>query len=398
MMNPQNNASNSSISEINSETNTTITNFDELEIEPNLLRGIFGYGFENPSPIQGLAIQPMVEKRNLIAQAQSGTGKTGAFTIGSLSRVDTESKTTQVLILSPTRELTGQIADVVSKIGSMMPGLIVKTIVGGTDIREDARTMQNNVPHVIVGCPGRVYDMIRRQHINLNQLKLIVMDEADEMLSVGFEDQVYNIFQNLPETAQVALFSATLPPNILQLSARFMKNPVNISVAPEKLTLDGIKQYYVLIENDQHKYDTLKDLYQSISVAQCIIYANTVGRVILLYDAMMKDQFPVCCIHGKMERDEREKAFNDFKTGHSRVLISSDITARGIDVQQVNMVINFDVPTDTHIYLHRIGRSGRWGRKGTAINLIMKRDELLLRDIETYYSCQISELTNDSLN
>ena len=374
-----------------------IKSFDELEISPQLLRGIFGYGFETPSRIQSTAINPMIEKRNLIAQAQSGTGKTGAFSIGALSRVDATLAETQILILSPTRELAIQIADVVTKIGAMMTGLHVKTIIGGTAIRDDARDMQRTIPHVIVGCPGRVFDMIRRKYIELNQLRLIVLDEADEMLSTGFEEQIYNIFQMIPETATVSLFSATLPPDILRISARFMKDPVTISVAADKLSLDGIKQYYVAVENDPQKYETLKDLYQNISMAQCIIYCNSVQRVCTLYDAMMGDQFPACCIHGKMDRGEREQAFNQFKSGESRVLISSDITARGIDVQQVNMVINFDVPANVHNYLHRIGRSGRWGRKGTAINLVTKRDKCLVEDIETYYCCQIDPLTEEVL-
>ncbi len=376
----------------------SIQNFDELDIPCDLLRGIFGYGFESPSPIQSTAILPIIAKRNLIAQAQSGTGKTGAFTVGCLALIDLKIKQTQVLILSPTRELAGQIAEVVIKIGAMMSGLHVKTIIGGTHIRDDALNLKNMVPHVIVGCPGRVHDMIGRKYINLVGLKLIILDEADEMLSIGFEDQVYNIFQCLPESAQVALFSATLPPNILRLSEKFMHDPVNISVAPEKLSLDGIKQNYVLVHDDQQKYDTIKDLYQNISMAQCIIYCNTVSRVTHLYEAMTNDSFPVCCIHGKQEKADRDKAFQAFKCGECRVLISSDITARGIDVQQVNMVINFDVPSNMQTYLHRIGRSGRWGRKGTAINLATKRDKFLLEDLEGYYCCQIGELTDELLN
>ena len=379
------------------EEHEAIKSFDDLDISPNLLRGIFSYGFETPSLIQSTAIKPMIEKRNLIAQAQSGTGKTGAFSIGALSRVDTSVKETQILILSPTRELAGQSADVITKIGSMMPELHVKTIVGGTASRDDARDVQHTVPHVIVGCPGRVFDMIRRKYISVDHLQLMVLDEADEMLSTGFEEQIYNIFQLIPEAATVSLFSATLPPDISRISSQFMKDPVTITVAADKLSLDGIKQYYVAVDNDRQKYETLKDLYQNISMAQCIIYCNSVQRVCTLYDAMTGDQFPACCIHGKMDKADREHAFNQFKSGESRVLISSDVTARGIDVQQVNMVINFDVPSNVHNYLHRIGRSGRWGRKGTAINLIVGRDKYLVEDIEAYYCCQIDALTEEVL-
>ena len=233
------------------EEHEAIKSFDDLDISPNLLRGIFSYGFETPSLIQSTAIKPMIEKRNLIAQAQSGTGKTGAFSIGALSRVDTSVKETQILILSPTRELAGQSADVITKIGSMMPELHVKTIVGGTAIRDDARDVQHTVPHVIVGCPGRVFDMIRRKYISVEHLQLMVLDEADEMLSTGFEEQIYNIFQLIPEAATVSLFSATLPPDISRISSQFMKDPVTITVAADKLSLDGIKQYYVAVDNDR---------------------------------------------------------------------------------------------------------------------------------------------------
>jgi len=218
------------------------------------------------------------------------------------------------------------------------------------------------------------------------------LDEADEMLSSGFKDQVYNIFQHLGKNTQIALFSATLPPNIYNITSKFMRNPVRISVAAERLTLDGIKQYYVAVDDDRQKYMTLKDLYRFISVSQCIIYCNSIKRVSDLCDAMKEDNFPVCCIHSSMDKAEREKSFNDFRSGGARVMISSNVTARGIDIQQVSVVINFDLPKDMHTYIHRIGRSGRWGRKGTGINFITRRDTSKIREIEQYYNCQIDEL------
>ena len=378
-------------------THPTIKSFDELDISTELLRGIYGYGFEIPSEIQSTAILPMVEKKNLIAQAQSGTGKTGAFTIGALSRVDPEISETQVLLLAPTRELAQQSANVVSKIGAMIPDLHVKLLIGGNALRDDLREIERTLPHVVVGTPGRIFDVIRRRYLELTGLRLIVLDEADEMLSFGFEEQIQNIFQMMPTDTTIALFSATMPPNIIRISNQFMKDPVSIRVALDKLSLDGIKQFHVELENDHQKYATLMDLYQNISVAQCIIYCNSVQRVDTLAVAMRKDSFPVSCIHGRMNRQEREEAFQAFKNGESRVLISSDITARGIDVQQVNMVINFDVPTNMHNYLHRIGRSGRWGRKGTAINFATKRDMHLIHDIEKYYTCKIEALTEEAL-
>lgn len=369
-----------------------INSWDELNISHDLLRGIYSYGFEKPSPIQSKAIKPIIEGRDIIAQAQSGTGKTATFSIGALSRVDLNDKNNQVLILSPTHELTKQTAKVIRSLATMMPGLRIQTMIGGSSIEGDAEFMYGAPPHIIVGCPGRVYDMIKRRHINANKLKLVIIDEADEMLSQGFKDQIYNIFQNFNNDIQVALFSATLPQNIYTITDQFMRDPVKISVAAEMLTLDGIKQYFVALNDDVEKYATLKDIYQSISLSQCIIYCNSVKRVADLYDAMTEDHFPVCCIHSSMEKGEREASLDQFRAGSARVLISSNVTARGIDVQQVNTVINFDLPRDAHTYLHRIGRSGRWGRKGTGINFITKRDTQTIRDIESYYKTQIDEL------
>jgi len=371
------------------------TTWDELELNNDLLRGIYAHGFEKPSPIQSKAIYPILQGVDLIAQAQSGTGKTGSFTIGALSKVVISENSNQILIMVPTHELAHQITTVITGLSSMMYGIRIKTIVGGSSIDDDADEMRKNPPHVIVGCPGRVYDMVRRRHINANKLKLVILDEADEMLSSGFKEQVYNVFKYLNKNVQIALFSATLPNNIFQITNKFMRNPVKICVKAESLTLEGIKQYFIAINDDREKYLTLKDLYQHISVSQCIIYANSVKRVIDLYEAMKEDQFPVCCLHSNMDKAEREKVFKEFRSGSSRVLISSNVTSRGIDIQQVAVVINFDLPRDIHNYLHRIGRSGRWGRKGTGINLITRRDIQKLKEIEQYYNTQIEELPSE---
>jgi translation initiation factor 4A len=373
----------------------TFSSWDELDIDPSILRGIYAYGFEKPSPIQSKAIIPITKGLDIIAQAQSGTGKTAAFTVGALSRVNVAENYTQVLIMSPTHELTRQISAVIQGLSSMMNGIRIKTIIGGSSINEDIDSMKTNPPHIIVGCPGRVYDMIKRKHISGNKLKLVILDEADEMLSSGFKEQVYNVFQHLNAEVQIALFSATLPNNILQITTKFMRNPVKICVKTESLTLEGISQYYVALDDDRQKYMTLKDLYQFISLSQCIIYCNSVKRVCDLYEAMKEDSFPVCCIHSNMDKMEREKSFAEFRNGSARVLISSNVTARGIDIQQVSVVINFDLPKDIHTYLHRIGRSGRWGRKGNGINLITRRDIYKMKEIETYYATHIQELPSN---
>ena len=365
---------------------------DVDEISPDLLRGIYAYGFEKPSHIQQKSILSIIQKRDVIAQAQSGTGKTGAFTVAALQSIDVTKAKTQVLILAPTRELAKQIYDVISSIGSMMTGLTLRLLVGGTSTADDASDLRKSAPHIIVGCPGRVFDMIRRNHIQGSHVNMLVLDEADEMLSAGFNDQIYNIFQFMPSDIQVILFSATMPPELYTLTEKFMRTPVNIQVKADQLTLEGIQQHYVALDDDIQKYLTLKDLFKTISVSQCIIFCNSTKRVADLHEAMHFDGFPVCCIHSGMEKGERDKAYQDFKAGVHRVLISSNVTARGIDIQQVSTVINFDMPQDVHIYLHRIGRSGRWGRKGVGINFVTRRDMRIKKEIEVYYGTIITEL------
>ena len=370
-----------------------IDNWDDLEnIQHNVLRGIYGYGFEKPSPIQQKAIQPMIDGHDIIAQAQSGTGKTGVFSIGALNHVNISLNTTQIIILSPTRELSKQTQGVVESLGEFIKGLRTQLLIGGTSTDEDIRLLKNETPHIVIGCPGRTHDMMRRKHINNKRVSMVILDEADEMLSSGFKEQIYNIFQYLDSKVQLCLFSATMPSELSVLTEKFMRDPIKILVKSEMLTLEGISQYYIGIDTDQDKYMTLKDLYTTISLSQCIIYCNSVKRVRDLYDAMIEDDFPVACIHSEMEKGEREESYKNFKTGQSRVLISTNITARGIDIQQVSTVINFDIPKCVHTYLHRIGRSGRWGRKGVGVNFITKRDVKQLKIIESHYNTVIAEL------
>ena len=372
-----------------------ISSWDDLNINSDILRGIYSCGFDNPSPIQKKAILPIYMRKDIIAQAQSGTGKTAAFTIGALSIIDLNDNNTQVLILSPTRELTVQTANVVKNIGVMMEGLKVQTLFGGSSIDENSDFMKKNVPHIICGCPGRVNDMMRRDKITSKKIKLVILDEADEMLSSGFKEQVYNILQYSNNDIQIALFSATLPSEIFTITKKIMRDPVKISVKAEQLTLEGIFQFYVALEDDRQKYSTLKDIFSYISLSQCIIYCNSVKRVSDLFEAMREDGFPVCCIHSSMDKTAREEAFTEFRVGKSRVLISSNVTSRGIDIQQVSTVINFDIPKCVHNYLHRIGRSGRWGRKGVGINFVTRRDISKIKEIEGHYACEIKELPSN---
>lgn len=375
------------------------TKWDSMNLKYDLLRGIYAYGFENPSNIQKQAIPILIDNRDLIAQAQSGCGKTGAFSIATLQQIDLSLNQTQALILVPTHELAKQIAGVIQQIGSFMQGLRVKTLIGGTNIRDDVRDMDKHTPHIIIGCVGRVYDMFQKRYVMTTEIRLLILDEADEMLSRGFNAQIKDMFQYyFSETIQVGLFSATVPNEMLRLSGNFMRSPERISVKREELSLKCIEQYFVASVNDDTKYDTLKDLFGSISASKCIVYCNSVNRVVTLYESMMRDGFSVCHIHSNMEKTQRYETLSHFRTGDSRVLISSDITARGIDIQQVSVVVNFDIPRSVYTYLHRIGRGGRWGRKGTAINFVTKYDIQDMRRIESYYQIDIKELSSDHAN
>jgi superfamily II DNA/RNA helicase len=378
--------------EVEVEVIKEIDTWDDLEISSDLLRGIYAYGFEKPSEIQRKSIASILLGRDVIAQAQSGMGKTGAFSIGTLGRIDVTKPKVQAILMAPTHELVKQTCNVVRALGSMLPGLCVKTLIGGTSIQEDADDMRETCPHIIVGCAGRIYDMFRRRYLSGRDIRVMVLDEADEMLSQGFKQKIHQIFLHMPQDLQVVLFSATLPPEILEITKEFMRNPVRITMEAERLNLECITQYFVGLRHDGDKYDTLKDLFSAISVNQCIIYCNSIHRVTDLYKAMTDEGFSVCYIHSSMDKVERDKAFQSFRMGGFRVLISSDITARGIDVQQVSTVINFDITRCPHKYLHRIGRSGRWGRKGMAINFVTRQDMDTMRRIERHYGIEIKEL------
>jgi translation initiation factor 4A len=272
----------------------------------------------------------------------------------------------------------------------------IHVCVGGTAVRDDIQKLSQGRIQVVVGTPGRVNDMMARGALQLDQLTLFVLDEADEMLSRGFQDQIYECFQYLPADVQVALFSATMPTEILQITEKFMRNPVRILVKKEELTLEGIGQYYVNVEQEQYKLHTLYDLYQSVAITQAIIYCNTRQKVEWLTTKMKEQDFTVSAMHGDMPQPERELVMREFQSGSSRVLITTDLLARGIDVQQLSLVINYDLPKNVECYIHRIGRSGRFGRKGTAINFVTDVQlKAQLRDIEQFYNTKIQQLPQD---
>jgi len=377
-------------SEIDTNWDECIDSFDGMNLREDLLRGIFAYGFEKPSAIQQRAIKPVVLGKDVIAQAQSGTGKTATFAISILQCLDLSINECQALVLAPTRELAHQSTKVIQNIGDFM-SVKVHACVGGTTIKDDVQKLKSGV-HVVVGTPGRVNDMIVRRILKLQEVRLFILDEADEMLSRGFKDQIYEVFKYLPENVQCALFSATMPLPVLDVTQKFMREPVRILVKKDELTLEGIKQFFIMIEREDWKLETLCDLYETLTITQAIIYCNTRRKVDWLTEEMAKKDFTVSAMHGDMEQKERDVIMREFRSGSSRVLITTDLLARGIDVQQVSLVINYDLPNNRENYIHRIGRSGRFGRKGVAINFLTEKDYMDLKDIEKFYNTEITEM------
>jgi len=368
--------------------------FDSMNLPDNLLRGIYGYGFEKPSLIQQKAIVPIKDGRDILAQAQSGTGKTGAFSIGAMCRIDTNLKKPQVLVLVPTRELAQQIESVATNLGQHL-GLSVYSATGGTPLTSDLRALEKGV-QFIIGTPGRIYDLMHRGVLHRTHLKMLIMDEADQMLEDRFREQVMCILElGFSKETRVALFSATMPEEVISFAEKLLQDPVRILVPPEEVTLEGIRQYFVEVQREEWKYEVLCDLYQQLNINQAIIYCNKRQKAEWLAEKMGGQGFPLSFIHGEMDVEERRRRMTEFRKGGIRVLISTDLLARGIDVQQVSLVINYELPIQRENYVHRIGRSGRFGRKGCAINLVTSDETRALKDIESHYSTSIVSLPED---
>ena len=376
--------------QIESNYDETTDSFDAMNLKAELLRGVYAYGFERPSAIQQRAIMPVIKGSDVIAQAQSGTGKTATFSVAALQKVDPSIKACQALILAPTRELAQQIQKVVVAIGDFM-NIECHACIGGTSVRDDMKALQDG-PQVVVGTPGRVHDMIQRRMLKTDSMKMFILDEADEMLSRGFTEQIYDIFQFLPQSTQVVLLSATMPQDVLEVTTKFMRDPVRILVKKDELTLEGIKQFYIAVEKEEWKLDTLSDLYETVTITQAVIFCNTRRKVDWLTDKLTARDFTVSAMHGDMDQAQRDVIMKEFRSGSSRVLIATDLLARGIDVQQVSLVINYDLPANRENYIHRIGRGGRFGRKGVAINFVTGDDVRMMREIEQFYSTQIEEM------
>ena len=394
-MNSDSNKSAQKISELyDTEIMVRAETFEDMRLKKKLIQGIYNYGFEKPSVIQQKGIVPIIMKKDIIAQAQSGTGKTATFVIGTLQTLESDSSSIKILVIVPTRELAHQIQEVYTSIGCYMDAS-TQVCTGGSKLSVDVHFLKKKPPQVLIGTPGRLLDLFSTNSSVISSLNFIVIDEADEMFSKGFKVQVFKIIKYIPKSSNIAFFSATLPKDILKIIELFMNDPIRILVKKDELTLEGIKQFYIAVDEEQWKQDVLCDLYKRIRIKQAIIYVNTRRKVEWLSKKMIQNGFDASQLHGDMSHTERGGIMKKFRSGLIKVLITTDLLSRGIDVEQVSLVINFDLPMSKESYIHRIGRSGRFGRKGLAINFLGRLDVPVLREIEVYYSTSVEEMPSD---
>jgi translation initiation factor 4A len=370
-----------------------------------LLKGVYEYGFEKPSVIQAKCMKPIADGRDLIAQAQSGSGKTGAFVIGALMKVNPELRAPQAVILANTRELASQIRDVTYELGKFIGGeksrLKITLCVGG--IQQEHNRTENNlrdalVSHILVCTPGRLNGLLKVSKNMLNNLKILIFDEADQLLSQDFLEQIQNIIKVIPKSTQICLFSATTQTqNIQNTKKYFMSNPVELYIDKEKIKVDQIKNYVIDAEKENNKYPILVDLYKNINICQAVIFVNTVDKASELASRLRRDGHSVGLIHRKLTDVERMETLKRFRKTQTRILVATDVVARGIDVQQVGLVINYDVPFGEGFmeqYIHRVGRSGRYGKLGVAINILTndKSEWYRVKDISKKYNIKFADM------
>jgi len=368
---------------------------ERLSLKDSTLKGIYSYGFDKPSQIQRVAIKPIIDGYDAVIQSHSGTGKTATFIIGLLERVDETVLEPQCIIVSNTRELAIQTQKVFTELAKYTN--IKSNLCIGGDLQYKYSS-ENIKDQVIIGTPGRISDLLNKEIINTTSIKLLIVDEADDVLSNSFRKQVKKIFFKVPKECQVVLISATIPPEMESLLEHIMKpNYVSILVKDDELTLDGIKQYYIAI-SEEHKLSALTDLYKYMDIGQAIVYCNKKNKADELKQELSQKDFAISILHGDMMQKEREDIMKDFRIGNTRLLITTDILSRGIDIQQVSLVINYDMPKYPQTYIHRIGRSGRFGRKGCAINFVTKKERNILGFIQKLYNTEINELPADVTN
>ena len=376
-------------------------------LKEELLRGIYAYGFENPARIQMWAIPQIIAGREILAQAQSGTGKTGAFVISALQLIDEKLKAPQAIILSPTCELAQQTYIVARSIGSFMKDVNFSYTVGGADrlnnIKELGGAIGNKkleecaVAQIIVATPGRLKDLIAYNPELFDHIKLLIVDECDELLHGTFKEELRTIIKALPSEIKICLFSATLNTDVVALSDLILDNPVKILIKKERMTLEGIKQTYVQIKNQDEKIAFIIDMLATLPIQQFIVYVNSKKNAERLKEQLEKENYAVMTINSSNSKIERAEIIRNFKKGNAKCLISTDLLARGIDIQQLSLIINYDLPRKDNIqtYIHRIGRSGRFGKKGLSINLVTDYDNETQNLISMTFKCRIELLKED---
>jgi hypothetical protein len=364
--------------------------------------GVYAYGFENPSRIQSLAIPQIISGKEILAQSQAGTGKTGAFVISALQLIDDTQNVPQAIILSPTNELAHQTCVVARSIGNYMKEMNYSFTVGGSsrdnNIRELGGSKKNDsVAQLVIATPGRLKDLLTSFPALFDKIKLLIIDECDELLSGTFKDELRVIIGALPSTMQICLFSATVNKDVVALADLILKNPVKILIKKEKITLKNIKQTYVDIANQKDKLEVLKDMLSILPTQQFIVYVNSKLNAEWLKEQLELEDYSVMTINSSNSKAERAEIVRNFKNGHAKCLVSTDLLARGIDIQQLSLVINYDLPRQDNIqaYIHRIGRSGRFGKNGLAINLVTRYDKDTLNSIQLLFKCQIVPLKED---
>lgn len=361
-------------------TDDTIASFEDLTISPALLETIKEIGYETPSPIQAACIPYLLEGRDLIGQAQTGTGKTAAFALPILNRIDISRRVPQALVLTPTRELAIQVAEAFQTYARHLEGFHILPVYGGQGMSQQLRQLARGV-HVIVGTPGRIMDHLRRETLNLNQLSTLVLDEGDEMLRMGFIEDVEWILEHTPAERQTALFSATMPYAIRKIAERYLHNPAEIKIQAKTATVEAINQQYWLVSGLQ-KLDALTRILDADDIDAMIIFVRTKTETVELAEKLEARGYEAAALNGDMTQVLREKVVDRLKKGSLDIVIATDVAARGLDVERITHVVNYDIPYDTEVYIHRIGRTGRAGRKGTAILFVSPRERRLLRAIE----------------
>ena len=359
---------------------TTVTLFKDLNLSDPVLKGLNSVGYETPTPIQAQTIPPLLAGKDVLGEAQTGTGKTAAFALPILSRIDTKKKIPQVLVLAPTRELAIQVAEAFQTYAAKIKGFHVLPVYGGQDYSGQIRALKRGV-HVVVGTPGRVMDHMRRGTLNVSELDCLVLDEADEMLRMGFIDDVEWVMEQTPQDRQIALFSATMPKEIRRIAQRYLNAPTEITIKVKTTTAETIRQRFMTVSGVQ-KLDALTRILEVESFDAIIIFVRTKTATVELTEKLSARGYGAAAINGDIAQNQRERTINQFKKGKLDILIATDVAARGLDVQRISHVINYDIPYDTESYVHRIGRTGRAGREGEAILFVAPREKRMLSSIE----------------